>query len=89
MLVTLMGPDDSGDWFLTDDDGNAYPLVTNHQEHLDALDLGWQLPEGVEEEDAIMAALEWLNEYTGEEFEAPDHVVEFFEKLYSEGDEEE
>ena len=89
MLVTLEGPDDLGYWFLTDDDGNAYPFVTNHQEHLDAVYLGWQMPEGVEEEDAIMAALEWLNENIGEEFEAPDHVEEFFVELYTESDEEE
>jgi hypothetical protein len=47
------------------------------------------MPEGVEEEDAIMAALEWLNENIGEDFEAPDHVEEFFVELYTESDEEE
>lgn len=82
MQVTLMGPDNLGFWFLTDDDGNVFPFVTRHEEHsIAASMLGWTKPEGIEDEAAIMDALDWLMAHTGEDFEAPDYVADFFRRL--------
>ena len=48
MRVTLMGPGELGHWFLTDDHGNSFPLVTRHEDHSKgATLLGWNAPEGV------------------------------------------
>jgi len=84
MIVNLMGPDGLGHWFLTDDDGNAFPFVTSHEDHLEATLLGWERPVGIDDEEAIMNALDWLMEHTGEDFEAPQIVVEYFKELYAE-----
>ena len=89
MNVTLMGPDDLGYWFLTDSDGNSFPLVERHEDHPQAAEsLGWEAPEGVTAEgQRIDAAIDWLMEKTGEDFEAPKHVAEFFKELAAEQDE--
>ncbi len=84
MIVTLMGPDNLGYWLLTDEEGNAYPLVASHEDHLNAALLGWDRPVGIDDEEAIMNALDWLLEHTGEDFDAPQIVVEYFEELYVE-----
>ena len=84
MIVTLMGPDDLGGWFLTDDEGNSYPFVASHEDHLNAAMLGWDRPIGIDDEEAIMNALDWLMENTGEDFGAPQIVVEYFGDLYAE-----
>ncbi|MCU0712523.1 MAG: hypothetical protein MUC43_10730 [Pirellula sp.] len=84
MIVTLMGPDDLGCWFLTDSEGNAYEFIINHEDHLDAALLGWDRPIGIDDEEAIINALDWLVEHTGEDFTAPKIVVEYFEELYAE-----
>jgi hypothetical protein len=83
MKVTLMGPDDLGYWFLTDEDGNAFPLVERHEDHPVAAALfGWTAPEGVtDEEEIIQDALAWLNEHISDEIEAPPEAVEFFRAL--------
>lgn len=81
MQVTLMGPDDLGNWFLTDDDGNSYPFVACHDDHLDAELLGWSRPVGLEDEEAIEIALDWLLKHTGEDFAASYLVAEYFEQL--------
>lgn len=78
MIVTLMGPDDLGYWFLTDDEGNSYPFVASHEDHLNATMLGWESPTGIDDEDAIMNALDWLMDHTGEDFDAPRIVDESF-----------
>ncbi len=78
MIVTLLGPDDLGAWFLADSDGNSYPFVASHEDHLDAQFLGWQKPVGIEDEEAIMDALDWLMDHTGDDFDAPEHVIEHF-----------
>ena len=82
MIVTLMGPDDSGAWVLTDEDGNSFPFVTSHEDHLNAAMLGWERPIGIDDEKAIMNALDWLMEHTGEDFDAPPDVVLYFDELY-------
>lgn len=84
MIVTLMGPDNLGYWFLTDDDGNSHPFITRHEDHLNATMLGWQRPAGIDEVEATMRALDWLMDHTGEGFDAPQIVVEYFKELYAE-----
>jgi hypothetical protein len=79
-----MGPDNLGAWFLTDDDGNAFPLVASHEDHLNAALLGWDRPFGIDDEEAIMSALDWLLGHSGEDFDAPQIVADYFEELYAE-----
>jgi hypothetical protein len=83
MQVTLMGPGELGHWFLTDEHGNSFPLVTRHEDHPKAAAmLGWNAPEVVtDQEEIIDSALDWLMEHTGEDFEAPDQVLAFFHQL--------
>lgn len=82
MQVTLMGPGELGHWFLTDEHGNSFPLVTRHEDHPNAAEMfGWQRPEGIDDEAVIMNALNWLTDHTGEDFKAPDHVLAFFHQL--------
>lgn len=83
MQVTLMGPDDLGLWFLTDDHGNTFPLVTRYEDHpVAATLLGWSKPVGVTDQHAIIDnALHFLMAHTGEDFEASAHVVAFFLQL--------
>ena len=83
MIATLMGPDDLGAWVLTDEDGNSYPFVTSHEDHLKATLLGWERPVGIDDEEAIMNALDWLMEHNGEDFDAPNFVSEYFGELYA------
>ena len=84
MIVCLMGPENLGAWFLTDDDGNTFPLVASHEDHLNAALLGWERPNGIDDQEAIVNALDWLMEHTGEDFDAPQTVIEYFEELYAE-----
>jgi hypothetical protein len=79
MIVTLMGPDDLGFWFLTADDGNSYQLVATHEDYLNAAMLGWERPAWIDDEKAIMTALDWLMEHTGDNFVSPQIVAEYFE----------
>jgi len=89
MNVTLTGPDDLGYWFLTDDNGNSFPLVERHEDHPAAAALiGWKAPKGVTGEAALIdSAIDFLMAKTGEDFRAPKHVVEFFKKLEAENGE--
>ena len=89
MKVTLTGPDDLGYWFLEDEDGNAYPLVQEHEGHPAAAALfGWTAPEGVtDEEEIIQDALGWLMDHISEEVDAPQHVEAFFRELNDEEEE--
>lgn len=50
---------------------------------LTALDVntGWERSAGINDEEAIMNALDWLLENTGEDFDAPQSVVEYFKEL--------
>lgn len=89
MTVTLVGPDDLGYWFLHDENGNSFPLVERHKDHpAAAAFFGWKAPEGVtDEEEIIDSAIDFLMENTGEDFEAPQHVAEFFRELNEVDDE--
>jgi len=82
MQVTLMGGE-LGHWFLTDYEGNSFPLVERHEGHLNATLLGWDRPLGIEDDEAIIDALEWLMDHNGEDFVAPKSVSEYFEELYA------
>lgn len=82
--LNLMGPDELGYWVLTDDNGNSFPFVASHEDHLNAAMLGWDRPVGIDDEEAIMDALDWLLEHTGEDFDAPRIVADYFEELYAE-----
>jgi hypothetical protein len=83
MKVTLMGPDDLGRWYLADNEGNSCPLVVRHEDHSKgATLLGWNAPEEVtDQEEIIDSALDWLMNHTGEDFEAPPQVAEFFRQM--------
>jgi len=83
MQVTLMGPCELGFWVLTNCDGDTFPFVSRHEEHpIAAALLGWQKPEGIDDEEAvIMNAIDWLMDHTGEDFDAPAHVAESFRQL--------
>ena len=88
MRVTLVGPDDLGYWFLMDEKGNSFPLVESHEDHpVGASFLGWQLAEDFDHDETIECALEWLMDHSGDEFNAPKHVVEYFEQSHQEEDE--
>lgn len=86
MIVTLAGPDDLGFWFLDDENGNSFPLVERHEDHPAAAALfGWKAPEGITDKKAIIHdAIDWLTDHAGEDFEAPQHVVEYFRELNEE-----
>jgi hypothetical protein len=90
MKVTLAGPDDLGYWFLHDEDGNAFPLVEDHEDHPAAAKLfGWTAPEGVtDEEDIIQDALDFLMDNIGEEIESPKEAVEYFRELNGDDEDE-
>jgi len=83
MQVTLEGPDDLGYWFLSDPDGNSFPLVERHEDHpAGASTLGWITPEGDnDQEQIIQDALDWLMEHTGEDFTAPKQVADYFRDM--------
>ena len=83
MRVTLMGPGELGHWFLTDDHGNSFPLVTRHEDHSNgAALLGWNALEGVtDQEEIIDSALDWLMEHSGDDFEAPPYVAAFLRQM--------
>lgn len=83
MKVTLAGPDDLGYWFLHDEDGNAFPLVEDHEDHPAAAALfGWTAPEGVTDgEEIIQDTLDGLMDCIGDEIEAPKEAVEYFREL--------
>ncbi len=89
MKVELTGPDDLGYWFLTDSDGNAFPLVETHEGHpAAAAFFGWKAPEGIRDEEAIIQdALAWLMQHIGEEITAPKQAIEYFHRLDEESQE--
>ena len=88
MKVELTGPDDLGFWFLTDADGNAFPLVETHEGHPAAAALfGWKAPEGVEDrEEIIHDAIDFLMDHIGDQIESPQDAKEYFKDLYGEID---
>lgn len=88
MQVTLSGPDDLGYWFLSDQDGNSFPLVERHEDHpAGAAMLGWKTPEGDNDaEQIIQDALDWLMDHTGEDFNSPKHVADYFKEMTDDDD---
>lgn len=90
MNVELAGPDDLGHWFLVDGGGNSFPLVERPEDHPAAAALfGWKPPKGITNKEKIIdAAIDFLMDHIGDEIKAPKHVVEFFERLRAEADEE-
>ena len=77
MKVSLSGPDDLGYWFLDDENGRSFPLIERYEDHPDAaVSLGWKRPEDItDQEELIDAAIDWLRDHAGEDFNAPKHVV--------------
>ena len=90
MKVTLVGPDDLGFWFIHDENGNSFTFVERHEDHpAAAASLGWKPPTGVTDEDELInAAIDWFTDHSGEDFKAPQHVVQYFEQLYKDFEEE-
>ena len=86
MRITLMGPDDIGFWFVTDENGRSFPLVERHEDHSKgATLLGWNAPEGVtDQEEIIDSALDWLMEHSGDDFLASAQVTDFFRECEDE-----
>jgi len=78
-----MGPGEMGHWFLADHDGNSFPFVTRHEDHPSAATLlGWSNQVGITDRDSLIDnALDFLMTHTGEDFEAPAHIADFFRQL--------
>ena len=89
MKVELAGPDDLGFWFLTDANGNSFPLVERHEDHpAAAAQLGWEAPKGVTDKEALIDnAIDFLMDHIGDEIKAPKEAVEFFRELEEDEDE--
>lgn len=89
MKVELTGPDDLGFWYLTNADGNFFPLVETHEGHPAAAALfGWLAREGIEDREAIIQdALVFLMDHIGDEIEASKEVVDYFSELEEEDEE--
>lgn len=83
MIVTLAGPDDHGFWFLDDKSGRSFQLVESFEDHPSAAALlGWNAPESVTDEKAIILdAIDWLNDHVSENFKAPLHIAEYFKQF--------
>lgn len=83
MLLTLAGPDDHGYWFLDDENGLSFRLVERFEDHPPAAALlGWQPPEGITDEKAIILnAIDWLIDHVSEPFKAPNHIAEYFKQF--------
>lgn len=85
MKVTLMGPDDSGHWFLCDDRGNSWQIVQSYNDYAPAAQLlGWE-PVGAGDELA-QTALDFLLDHIGEDFNVPQHVADHFSELQQDAD---
>lgn len=82
MKLTLVGPDDSGFWFLEDAAGNAWQLVERWSDHAGAAALfGWVAPEGASDDERAESAREFLMERIGDSIQAPLHIAEYFEQF--------
>ena len=85
MKLTLMGPDDSGHWFLCDQFGNSWRIVEDYSDYAPAAQLlGWE-PAGTEDELA-QNALAFLRDHIGEDFIVPKHVADHFRNLQQDAD---
>lgn len=78
MKVCLSGPDDLGYWFLEDEDGSSFELVTTEAELVPAAALFGYKGNDVNE------AREWLEDFIGEKIDAPADAEAYFNDLYEE-----
>ncbi len=93
MKLTLMGPDDDGCWFLCDEDGRDWRVVTHWKDHAYAASLfGWVACDCCEADgtvdcehrtakEMIAEAREFLMEHNGEEIEPPRQIAAYFEEM--------
>jgi hypothetical protein len=89
MKLTLVGPDDSGFWFLENDNGLSWQLVERRTDHPGAAALfGWVAADGATEDEQAEAAREFLVENIGDQMEAPRHIATHFEEMEREAVEE-
>lgn len=89
MKLTLVGPDDSGFWFLENQNGLSWQIVERWADHPAAAALfGWSAPDGATDDKQVESAREFLMENIGTEIEAPLHIAQHFEQLEREAVEE-
>jgi hypothetical protein len=89
MKLMLVGPDDSGFWFLENENGLSWKIVERWADHSAAAALfGWDAPDDATDEEQNESAREFLMEHIGAEIEAPRHIAIHFEELEREAVEE-
>lgn len=89
MKLMLVGPDDSGFWFLENQHGMTWQVVERWSDHPGAAALfGWVAAEGATGDEQAEAAREFLMDHIGDEIEAPLHIAQHFDKLEREAIEE-
>ena len=89
MKLTLVGPDDSGFWFLENQHGMTWQVVERWGDLPGAAALfGWISAEGATDDEQAEAAREFLIENIGVEIEAPLHIAAHFEEMEREAVEE-
>jgi hypothetical protein len=89
MKLILAGPDDSGFWFLENENGMSWQLVERWRDHPGAAALfGWTAPDGATDDEQAEAAREFLMDHIGDQIEAPRHIAQHFEELEREAVEE-
>lgn len=82
MKLALVGPDDSGFWFLENEHGMTWKIVERWEDHSAAASLfGWLAPDGESEGEQMESAREFLMERIGDQIEAPRHIAQHFEEL--------
>lgn len=83
MKVTLSGPDDHGFWFLDDANGRSFQIVECFEDHPQVAALfGWNPPEGVTDQNAIILdAIDYLKDHVSESFKPPLHIADYFKQF--------
>jgi hypothetical protein len=82
MILTLVGPDDSGFWYLEDAAGNDWRVVERWSDHPGAAALfGWIAPNGASDDEQVVSARDFLMERIGDSIQAPLHIAEHFEQF--------
>ncbi len=86
MIVTLVGPDDQGCWFLHDEAGNNFCLVRDRIGYSASALIGWTASEDVTDEEVIIQeALDWMMEHF-DDFEAQPQIEAIFRELHQHED---
>ena len=89
MKLTLVGPDDSGFWFLESENGMTWQIVEQWTDHPGAAAIfGWSAPDDAIDGEQTESAREFLMENIGTEIEAPLHIAQYFDELEREAVEE-